>query len=127
MLVGDRCATLFPVQGVLTVSPSAINTYKHRGVAKWGVEPDRHAIVYLEGQVPFHAHGEPRMIKDPLALRPDRPDEGLDRMSRLNFGKIHTVEHNVKVRPLGKIAASSMPRFRAYAESEFQRMWETDH
>ncbi|KAL4955220.1 hypothetical protein BDW69DRAFT_124387 [Aspergillus filifer] len=112
--VFDRCSWCF-----------AINTYNHRGVAKRGVEPDKHAIVHLEDRNPFRADGEPRMIKEPLALRPDRPDEGLDRMSRINFGKIHTVEHNVRVRPLGRIADSSMARFREYVESEVQCMWET--
>ena len=32
--------------------------------------------------------------------------------SRLNFGKIYTVEHNIKVRNVGKISKESLPRIK---------------
>jgi hypothetical protein len=55
------------------------------------------------------------MIKEPLAAE-TFPDQKLDPMSRINFGKIHTVEHNEKVCPIGKIAKESLPKFKQYAD-----------
>jgi hypothetical protein len=61
---------------------------------------------------------EPDMTKDPLEVDPERFDETLHPKSRLNFGKIYTVEHNVKVLPIGQISEASMPTFIAYARAE---------
>lgn len=58
------------------------------------------------------------MVKDPLEVEPERHDETLDPLSRLNFGKIYTVEHNVKVLPIGQIAPGSVSKFVHYARSE---------
>ncbi|RHZ55170.1 uncharacterized protein CDV56_107028 [Aspergillus thermomutatus] len=98
----------------------AITTYDGQGVAKPGVDPAKHAIVYLRGSMPTCKANEPRMIKEPLEVEPARPDEKLDEMSRLNFGKVYTVEHNVKVRPVGMISWSSMAKFRGYVSNEFR-------
>lgn len=62
---------------------------------------------------------EPKMSKEPLEVEPARPDQKLDPMSRLNFGKVYTVEHNVKVLPVGKITDRSMARFNSYVKHEF--------
>lgn len=62
------------------------------------------------------------MTKEPLEVAPASPDQKLDFMSRLNFGKVYTVEHNVKVLPVGKITERSMPRFQSYAKNEFNIM-----
>ncbi|KAL4936717.1 hypothetical protein BDV06DRAFT_204454 [Aspergillus oleicola] len=97
-----------------------INTYGGQGVAKRGIDESKHAIVHLSGQPAFSGPREPRMIKEPLELRPNRHDEGLDPMSRLNFSKIYTVEHNIPVRPIGRIASSSMAKFLAYAREELE-------
>jgi hypothetical protein len=40
----------------------------------------------------------------------------LDSMSRLNFGKIYTVEHNVRIMPIGEIAPDAMEIFMHYAQ-----------
>jgi hypothetical protein len=97
---------------------SAITTYNGRGVAKRGVDPDKHAIVYMRGTTPTPGAGEPRMVKEPLEVVPENLGENLDYMSRLNFSKIYTVEHNVKVLPIGRISSRSMTRFREYARYE---------
>ncbi|GIJ89049.1 hypothetical protein Asppvi_007978 [Aspergillus pseudoviridinutans] len=97
-----------------------ITTYGGKGVAKPGVDPAKHAIVYMRGSVPTCKADEPRMTKEPLEVEPARPDERLDEMSRLNFGKVYTVEHNVKVRNVGMISRISMVKFRGYASNEFR-------
>lgn len=59
------------------------------------------------------------MAKEPLEVDPARPDQKLDCMSRVNFGKVHTIEHNVKVLPVGKITEASQTRFLECARGEF--------
>ncbi|KAE8153758.1 hypothetical protein BDV25DRAFT_136511 [Aspergillus avenaceus] len=100
-----QCSWCFPV-----------HTYGGRGVAKPGVDPTKHTIVHIEGTQPFRAADEPIMTKEPLEIKLTSPEERLDRMSRLNFGKCHTVEHNLKVLPIGEISDRSMLKFLQYAE-----------
>ncbi|KAL4920077.1 hypothetical protein BDW62DRAFT_22314 [Aspergillus aurantiobrunneus] len=95
----------------------AISTYGGRGVAKRGVDETKHAIVYMRGTTPTRGYNEPPMTKEPLSVSSDRQEE-LHPMSRLNFGKIYTVEHNVKVLPIGTISSGSMTRFHQYASEE---------
>ncbi|KKK15079.1 hypothetical protein AOCH_003938 [Aspergillus ochraceoroseus] len=95
-----------------------ISTYGGQGVAKSGVNPSKHAMVYMTHTRPTRSVHEPEMTKEPLEVSPARYDERLDEMSRLNFGKIYTVEHNVKVLPIGEIASRSMSKFLNYARPE---------
>jgi hypothetical protein len=50
------------------------------------------------------------MVKEPLEVEPAKFDSKLDFMSRVSFGKIYTVEHNVNVFPVGKISEASKLR-----------------
>lgn len=99
-----------------------ISTYGNRGVAKPNVDPDTHAIVYPRGTSPIREANEPRMIKEPLEVAVESYDETLNPMSRLDFGKIHTVEHNVKVLPIGRITSKSMTRFMQYTRDEMNNL-----
>ncbi|KAJ5129901.1 uncharacterized protein N7515_005940 [Penicillium bovifimosum] len=94
-------------------------TYGGQGVAKAGIDRNKHAIIHMRGDKPRVQRGEPRMVKEPLEVVPAKFDSKLDCMSRVNFGKIYTVEHNVKVFPVGKISEASRLRFLEYARSEF--------
>ncbi|KAF4250945.1 hypothetical protein CNMCM8980_009584 [Aspergillus fumigatiaffinis] len=94
---------------------SPITTYNGKGVAKPGVNPAEHAIIYMQGSVPTCKADEPQMTKEPLEVEPARPGERLNEMSRLNFGKVYPVEHNVKVHHVGIISRTSMDKFRGYA------------
>ncbi|PKY01714.1 hypothetical protein P168DRAFT_54787 [Aspergillus campestris IBT 28561] len=95
----------------------AIYTYNGQGVAKRDVNVQDHAVVYNQGSDPRPDPREPRMTKRPLEFVPSTPDQALDTMSRLNFGKIYTVEHNVKVLKVGRISSKSMATFTNYARS----------
>lgn len=86
------------------------------------MDPSKHAVIYMQGTEPQVGSSEPHMTKEPLEVAPASPDQKLDFMSRLNFGKVYTVEHNVKVLPVGKITERSMPRFQSYAKNEFNIM-----
>ncbi|KAJ5189090.1 hypothetical protein N7491_005413 [Penicillium cf. griseofulvum] len=96
-----------------------ITTYSGQGVAKAGIDRNKHAIIHMRGDRPRTMQGEPRMAKQPLEVDPARLDQKLDCMSRVNFGKVYTVEHNIKVLPVGKINEASRARFLEYAQSEF--------
>ncbi|KAJ5384065.1 hypothetical protein N7517_001976 [Penicillium concentricum] len=80
-----------------------ITTYSGQGVAKAGIDRSKHVVLHMRGDRPRIVQAEPRMAKEPLEVDPARPDQKQDCMSRVNFGKVYTVEHNVKVLPIGKI------------------------
>ncbi|CAG8351116.1 unnamed protein product [Penicillium salamii] len=76
-----------------------IITYGGQGVAKAGIDRSKHAVIYMRGDMPPAKEDEPAMTKQPLEVEPVRLEQKLDPMSRVNFGKVYTVEHNVKVLP----------------------------
>jgi hypothetical protein len=83
-----------------------ILTYGMQGVLKYGVHPEDHAVVYTgKKNGPYLLHGEEGlMTKDPIRIEMNTPSERLDPLSRLNFAKLYTVEHNVKVSFIGRVA-----------------------
>jgi hypothetical protein len=46
------------------------------------------------------------MTKSPVKMTPDSPEHHLDRASRINYAKLYTVEHNVKVQFIGSVKGS---------------------
>ncbi|KAJ5716928.1 hypothetical protein N7488_002574 [Penicillium malachiteum] len=100
---------------------SPVTTYSGQGVAKAGVDHSKHTIIYMRGSQPVTRQNEPKMIKEPLEVEPARADQKLDLMSRLNFGKVYTVEHNVKVLPVGQITKDSLQNFNVYTRAEFSK------
>ena len=72
----------------------------------------------MKGEEPFQADDETGITKRPIMVIPAALDQKLDPMSRLNFGKVHTVEHNVRVMPVGRIDPKSLPYFEAYWEAK---------
>ncbi|OJJ47279.1 hypothetical protein ASPZODRAFT_142023 [Penicilliopsis zonata CBS 506.65] len=96
-------------------------TYSRQGVGKHGVDPSKHSIIHMEGVSPERGPNEPLMTKDPIAVVPTKADCKLDKMSRIDFEKIHNVEHNQRVMPIGKISEGSMPKFIGYAKSELAK------
>lgn len=75
----------------------------------------------MKGTKPTRQAAEPPMTKEPIAVEPASPEQKLDPMSRINFAKIHTIEHNVNVLPVGLVSDESMPKFEAYVRNEFYR------
>lgn len=91
-----------------------INTYNGQGVTKPGLsEADRqaHSIVYMTDTRPSCLPAEEKdlLISKAIAVEKAFHDQRLDPMSRLNFKKIYTVEHNVKVMNVGKVTKDSLP------------------
>ena len=101
-------------------------TYGRRGVGKRGVNKSEHAIIYTGKRAPLPLpdeapqRGERGMLPQSIRVDVDQNTEKLDLLSRLNFGKVYTIEDNVKVRSLGKVNRDSMQAL-LY---QFKLVWE---
>lgn len=88
---------------------SPILTHNNRGVAKPGVRKSDFAIIYTGPSPPqIRADEHPRAGEAPMRpwpIRVDPDDRGtkLTETSRVNFGKVYTIEHNVKVKSFGNV------------------------
>ncbi|EXJ61547.1 hypothetical protein A1O7_01975 [Cladophialophora yegresii CBS 114405] len=102
-----------------------INSYRQQGVSGRRVGNDgaqAHAIVYSSRwkDPPAALPGEPRFKKKPIAVDLMNNQE-LSNTSRIHFGKIHSIEHNIKVMNIGYVAQRSMADFQTYWKEEFAR------
>lgn len=92
-----------------------VTTYNGRGVAKPGVNKSEHAIIYTGRTPPEPQHNERPTRQDggrgmrssPIRIDTDSREDKLDPMSRLNFGAIYTIQHNIKVKPYGMVHQNS--------------------
>ena len=83
-----------------------IQTYRRQGTLRLGVIAEDHGIIYtgISGSKPPDLLlGENGLTKGALRVEPNG-DEALDDTSRVNYGKIYKVEHNVKVLNIGVVA-----------------------
>jgi len=86
----------------------SIQTYRKQGVSKRGVTKSDHAIIYTGREAPqpkrkeLPPRGKHGMRRSVRVVSQSKKDK-LDSMSRVNFAKIYTVEHNVKVYDFGQV------------------------
>ena len=59
------------------------------------------------GLGPEETKGERQLPNEPICVKPKQPHDKLDSTSRLNYAKIYTVEHNVKVCFIGIVHGKS--------------------
>jgi len=76
-------------------------TYGGQGTLKKGVHARHHAVIYTEKP---HVMSKEKLTKKPIRMDPYSKRDKLDQASRINYGKLYTVEHNVKVSFIGQIA-----------------------
>ena len=92
-----------------------INTYNYQGVAKKGLSPEdreAHSIIYMDDTKPtIHPAEKGMMFKDPIAVSAASSKQKLHYLSRINFGKVYSVEWDVKVMNVGKVHVNSMAAF----------------
>jgi hypothetical protein len=87
-----------------------ILTYGNQGVLKRGVHPEDHAVVYsvysskLDNRPYILEREKGLMTKHPIRVEVIKEAHKIDPLSRLNYAKLYTVEHNVKVLFIGKVA-----------------------
>lgn len=89
---------------------SPLLTYNHRGIVRPGINSDD-AIIYSGKTAPKPLPGEPELLRSPIQIIPKSPHDKLEIESRVNYAKIYTVEHNVKVRFIGHVAPASLKIF----------------
>jgi hypothetical protein len=80
-----------------------ILTYIRQGCKKKGAKPAKHGIVYESTGKPRLIEGEPKLGFRPIRMEIRATGERLARESRVNYSKLVTVEHNVKVFFIGNI------------------------
>ncbi|KAK0651749.1 hypothetical protein B0T16DRAFT_323889, partial [Cercophora newfieldiana] len=80
-----------------------ILTYERRACTKKGVKPHKHGIVYTPPAEAKLLRGEPPLGFPPVRLQLDYPTEKLSMESRVNYSKLVTIEHNVKVFFIGRV------------------------
>ncbi|GAB7362831.1 hypothetical protein MBLNU230_g3134t1 [Neophaeotheca triangularis] len=113
-------------QGEKSCSAIPIFTYDYQGVGKRGVRKSDHAIIHTSRQPPQRLRGEaPGPGEDgmrpfPIKVDPFRRDELLHAVSRVNFAKVTTVEHNVKVKDCGLVNPDSI----THLITQFQEVWQ---
>jgi hypothetical protein len=102
-----------------------INTYNYQGVAKKGLSPEdrqAHSIIYMDDTKPaIHLAEKGMMFKSLIAVSVASSEQKLHYMSRINFGKVYSVEWNVKVMNVGKVHRDSMFNFESYSRNEIAR------
>jgi hypothetical protein len=94
-----------------------ITTYGGQGATKSGVRAQDHAVIYAEGEqgdlIPEQLPGE-NLVKEPFSVILENPKEMIDPRSRIDFSRIYTVEHNIRVSKLGRIPFSQHQRLDSY-------------
>jgi hypothetical protein len=93
---------------IVLIFSSPIVTYNRQGVAKNGIVKENHAIAYSTRDPPKARSGElPKGAENPMMpeirVKAKRKGDKLDRMSRIDFSRMYTVEHNVKVYDFGDV------------------------
>lgn len=102
-----------------------IENYGPHGVGKAGVVKSNHTIVHVGQKAPMPTevekpvHYERPMQLLPIRIVPDESKKDLHPLLRLNFGIVYTIQHNVKVQPLGRVHADSMSALMA----QFANVW----
>ncbi|KJX94098.1 hypothetical protein TI39_contig4218g00004 [Zymoseptoria brevis] len=102
-----------------------IVSYGGQGVGKRGVKKSDHAIIHTTTDPPRELAGErpgPREngMRSPIRIVSDNVVTiRLDEQSRLNYSKVSSIPHNVKVKPVGVVHPNSMRRLR----SDFDDVW----
>lgn len=102
-----------------------IATYGWQGVGKANVTKSEHAIIYTGKSPPAPmpseepVRGELGMRPDAIRVDPDDREDKLDPRSRIDFGKVHTIQHNIKVKSYGKVNDKSLQAL----IQQFQNCW----
>jgi hypothetical protein len=86
---------------------------------KSGVKREDHAIIYTGDKPPREIQGEAELMLRPIRVIPKTPRDKLEKESRINYAKIYTVEHNVKVHFIGHVD----PKFHHKLVADFDATW----
>ncbi|PHH73980.1 hypothetical protein CDD80_3442 [Ophiocordyceps camponoti-rufipedis] len=83
-----------------------ILTYGGKGCKKRGVKPVKHGIIHERGHKARLLENEPKLGFPPIRVDMTEEGEKLSKESRVNYSKLVTVEHNVKVFFIGSVVTN---------------------
>ncbi|CAN9132172.1 unnamed protein product [Alternaria alternata] len=86
-----------------------ISTYSGRATLKPGVNSNEHAAVVRQGHQAVVYEGEIG-LKEPIEIKLENEQIDVSPASRIDFGKIHPVQYNVKVKNVGRVVGESVRR-----------------
>ncbi|ORY71777.1 uncharacterized protein BCR38DRAFT_330097, partial [Pseudomassariella vexata] len=98
-----------------------ILTYERRGCNKKGVKANKHGIICSVGHRPKLLKGEPNMGYPPVLMKMSAEGEKLAKESRVNYSKLVTIEHNVKVFFIGTIEGRDFETVQSAVDECWQR------
>ena len=84
-----------------------ITTYSRQGCTKPGVDPTTHAVIHLEEEQPTTLTNE-GLVLAPIRMIPLHRGLYLDRLSRIDFARTQSIEHNQPIFRLGHVSRSSL-------------------
>jgi hypothetical protein len=84
-------------------------TYSGKACTKSGAKPKHHGIIHQSSKSPHLVKGEDKLGFKPVAMAMDIPGEKIAKESRVNYAKLVTIEHNVKVFFIGRIIERDFP------------------
>ncbi|PIA94593.1 hypothetical protein CB0940_08164 [Cercospora beticola] len=87
----------------------AVPVFSYQGMGPLAAKPRSldHGIVYMGSEAPRPLKNEV-ILPTPVRVIPDNPEDRLASTSRINYGKIYTIEHNIKCRGVGMVHAASI-------------------
>lgn len=115
-----RFVVVKPKNGYCWAIP--INSYSGNGLtSKNMIMQDKyaHCIIYSKGSQPRRLTGEPHLTKKPIVATMADGEPSLNNASRLNFGKMQSIEYNIRVKDVGLIDdAVGLKRLTSYFKQE---------
>ncbi|KAK2609209.1 hypothetical protein QQS21_002291 [Conoideocrella luteorostrata] len=102
-----RLVTIANDQGHATCVP--ILTYSGSGCLKRGSKPAKHGIAYEAGKKAQLIKGEPKLGFPPVQIKLCVEGESIPKEARINYSKLLTIEHNIKVFFIGNVLAEDWP------------------
>jgi len=122
---------------VLLTRNRPISTYfwngQPRGVAAPEVRKGHHTIIFTGTEPRPTPNEAPRrqdsggserpMFPDAIRVRQEDPNTALDRMSRLNYGHIHSFDLNAKLKIFGHIVQTAQEPHIDFLRRQFQLVW----
>jgi hypothetical protein len=88
-----------------------ISTYGGQGAAKKDSRSQDHAVVYSSKDT---LPQDVQFTKEPIQIIIEEPSETIDPKSVIDFGRVYTVEHNLKVLNVGRLAKPDKKRLDQY-------------
>ncbi|KAN0104752.1 hypothetical protein V8E51_010497 [Hyaloscypha variabilis] len=93
-----------------------LNTYHGQGATKDGIKAENYAAVYPLGGRAELSRNE-NLTKEPFPIKVEEAGESIDPASRIDFGRVYTVEHNIKVLKVGRIPNEWLSQLEGYLVS----------